>query len=161
MTTAATHPGTPPQSGAKRPRSTLGSRLGMWIFSLVAIVLLPLFPLFIEGVKNDWEIKTENYLLTAAVLAAGFGFSTEGNLYRAAYMFLFLLSVGYDFRPAPHDVANLPLDSGLLDSAKGWLMSHIALDALLLVVVLQTIERFTWHVVIDRLFPDWRKEPSV
>jgi len=79
----------------RRTRLDVRSRIGNWAFSLVAMIVIPLFPLFVEAMKNQGKIKGENYLLTSAVLAATFGFTSEGSLFRAAYILLFLASLGY------------------------------------------------------------------
>ena len=67
----------------------LSERFGTWCFAVAAIVIMPLLPLLVEASKNDLVIKSENLFLTTAVLAVGFGFSSESNLFRASYTVLF------------------------------------------------------------------------
>ncbi|HEY1934306.1 MAG TPA: hypothetical protein VGG99_20040 [Acetobacteraceae bacterium] len=103
------------------------------------MIVIPLFPLFVEAMKNRGSIRGESVLLTGAVLAATFGFTSEGNLFRAAYMLLFLASVGYDFHPDINRA--LPAPAGVL----GWIFDHPAIDLLTLVGLVDAMERFIWH----------------
>jgi hypothetical protein len=166
------HPGGPPPAAVppipRRARPNLRSRFGNWAFSLVAMIVIPLFPLFVEAMKNHGKIRDENYLLTGAVLAATFGFTSEGNLFRAAYVLLFLASLGYDFHPEsmPAQRSATPWTSAIITTAPGifgnsldWISGHPAIDLLIMVGGLHVIERFIWHLVQDRRFPDWLKGP--
>jgi hypothetical protein len=163
----------PPRRSPIRMRS----RFSNWVFSVVAMIVIPLFPLFVEAMKNNGVVKGESYLLTSAVLAAAFGFTSEGNLFRAAYVLLFLASLGYDFRPEPAPPSGgggvgSPATAGAASHmaagqwpsetfglAMGWISGHPALDLLITVGALHAIERFIWHMVQDRRFPDWLKGP--
>ncbi|MBV9393943.1 MAG: hypothetical protein JOZ84_05980 [Methylobacteriaceae bacterium] len=96
--------------------------------------------------------------MTAAVLAVGFGFTAEGNFTRAAYLLLFFFCIGYDFQPegpkgdTAHAGGAIPIAQATLT---GWFFDHLALCALIAVAVIHMVERFNWHVVLDRKFPDW------
>jgi hypothetical protein len=63
MTVGQTHPHAP-------ANAWFTGAFGVWIFSLVCVIILPLFPLYVEAVKAGWSVKPENVLLTAAVLSA-------------------------------------------------------------------------------------------
>ncbi len=168
-------PAPPPQpSPATKGRRALGGRVGVWTLSIAAVVIIPMLPLLVEARKNAGVVKEENYLLTAAVLAAGFGFTSEGNFFRAAYILVFLACIVFDqpdaaagatltgpatvtaIQPSPL-VAFASAHSAWAGDAIGWILDHAALDMVLAVAVLQAIERFVWHVVLDRRFPDWLK----
>jgi hypothetical protein len=150
-----------PSQASSRP--SLKDRLSTWLLCIVALVMAPLFPLFVEGTKNSWVVAPENVLLTAAVLAVGYGFSSEGTFFRAAYAMTFLLAVGLDFQPTASQIALPTATSGpsslwaSIAAASGWVKGHVALEVLFGVTVLQSIERFNWHVGLDRRFPDWLK----
>jgi hypothetical protein len=161
-----TPPPLPAATSSSRSRATFKNRLGHWFFSVVALVIIPMFPLFVEAVRHEWKIVPENYLMTAAVLAAGYGFASEGNWFRAAYTLVFLYSVGYDFRPTAEATAEASAKTDEIGTTLGailthiwtWIAAHPQLDPVLFVAGLQSIERFSWHVVFGRLFPDWRKD---
>jgi len=160
---------------------SLNEKLSVWVLSVVAVVLLPLFPIYVEWVKDlRGSVKTESLLLTTAVLAAGYGFSSENNWFRSAYLLVFFFSVGYDFRAAPHPTSpntsyetvhfvhkssyfpdnSKEVLSDVADfftSIKGWCGGHIPTFLLIVVALLHMMERFLWHVVFDRRFPDWIK----
>jgi len=89
------------QQSQKRPWYKGAFRV--WVFSLVCVIAIPLFLLYVETMKHSgWdEVKADSVLLTAAVLAAGYGFSSETYLPRATYLMVFLFSIGYDFRSEP------------------------------------------------------------
>jgi hypothetical protein len=129
--------------------TTLHSRMGVWVWAVFAVFVVPLFPVFVEAVKKGM-VAPETFLLTAAVLAAGYGFSSEMPLFWAIYGIIFLASIGYDFKP----------DAALPDFLKGfgvWIFHNPQLSILLLTGLLHAIERFRLHVVLDRPFPDWRQ----
>lgn len=116
--------------------------LSTYALSLLATLLLPALPLPIEWLKTD-HVEPESYLITVAVLAAGFGFSAEHNSYRAGYGLLFLTGLILDIVGKSGKVAS---------QADGY-----AWVLLLAVAALHGSERFWWHVVLDRPFPDGLK----
>lgn len=118
------------------------------------MVGVPLFPVLVELIKNG-EIKPETFLLTAAVLAAGYGFSTQTPLSWGLYALIFLFSVAFDYRPE----AALPLAVWAAPTTAfvRWILDHLALSLMLLTVAIHTLERFVWHVLRDFPFPDWRR----
>ena len=103
------------------------------------------------------------------MLAAGFGFTSGRNFFRAAYVRLFVFGIVENFpvETANHGGAALSaiastqasppapvIPAGLWD----WISVHSALTSLLAVGLVQATERFVWHVVLSRLFPDWLKD---
>lgn len=89
-------------------------------------------------------MKDETALLTAAVLSAGFLFSVEHVIYACVYIVLFFGSLLLDVTGRTSTVWS------------GWF--------LIIVASTHSIERFWWHVVLDRPFPEgnWRflKKPD-
>jgi hypothetical protein len=143
-------PATPP----RKARPTIRNRCGVLCFATVFIIIAPLFPVFVEALKSG-DVRPETYPLTAAVLAVGYGFASQDPLFWAAYALLFFASLGYDFKPE----AVLPTlaGDGIVARVIGWIMGHLSLSLMLAVTMLQFIERFIWHMVSDRQFPDWGK----
>jgi hypothetical protein len=119
---------------------------------VVAIIIMPLLPLLVEAARNNLQIKGENLLLTTAVLAVGFGFSSESNLFRASYALLFFFAIGLDFHPEAQGRAE-PL---AVETVQGnaWLFAHPGYFVIA-VCGLHAIERLDWHVAKKRRFPDW------
>ncbi|MBB3394187.1 MULTISPECIES: hypothetical protein [unclassified Rhizobium] len=130
-------------------------RLMVWLMSLMAIIVVPLLPLFVEFEKHAGLIKDESYYMTAAVLAAGFGFTSEGYGFRAGYIALFLWCIVADYRPEQAEQAVGAINTVQAISTQSWIFGHAALVAIILTVLLHAIERFAWHVVYDRRFPDY------
>ncbi len=160
-----------PQSPPVPPEWFKGA-FGVWILSIVCVIFLPCFPLLVEGYKTNWDIRRESVLLTAAVLAAGYLVSSRTNTPRAMYIVVFLVSVAYDFRPAPltspsgvgqlistvselsvANMANIGLDWSW--TIVGWCGNHFQYVLLIIAIVVHAMERFSWHVVLDSKFPDW------
>jgi hypothetical protein len=135
-------------------RARFRNRLGVWSFATVFIVVFPLFPIFVELVKTG-GVKPESYLLTAAVLAVVYGFTSQHPVSWALYGLIFFGSLVYDFNAA---VLPSPGWPQFLAGFEAWIAHHFALFLVLLVTVFHTLERFLWHVVRDQLFPDWRRE---
>jgi len=131
--------------------------------SVGCIVVVPLFPIFVECVKNEGHVRSESFLLTAAVMAAGYGFASEDDLARAAYLVLFLASIGFDFKSS--DIMLYPTTSPA-GAASPWqagyfihlIKSNFCVLLLVLTSAVQTVERLSWHVILDRRFPDWVKK---
>ncbi len=140
--------------------------LGTWFFAVSAVIVMPLLPLLVEAARNDLDIRGENILLTIAVLAVGFGFSSESNLFRASYLLLFFFSIGLDFHPddavlraGPHAFSATSAaadENSIVSLRNSWMFSHPS-SFLIAVCVLHAIERLYWHVGQKRQFPDWRK----
>ena len=107
----------------------------------------------VELVKSG-EVKPESYLLTAAVLAVGYGFTSQQPVAWALYGLIFFGSLVYDFNTAA--VPPSPARPAILADIFVWIFHHLALCALLSVAIVHALERFLWHVVWDQLFPDWR-----
>jgi ABC-type dipeptide/oligopeptide/nickel transport system permease component len=101
------------------------------------------------------EVRTESYLLTAAVLAIGYLFTSESYAFWASYILIFLGSVAYNYNPSA--ALSSPAWPEFLSGVEEWIAHHLALSAVILVATLHAIERFNSHVVGDYLFPDWRK----
>lgn len=155
---------------------------GVWVYSLVCMIFLPCFPLLVEGFKTDLgNVKRESILLTAAVLAAGYLVSARTYLPRSMYIVVFLVCIAYDFRPelpkpssglgqeavgfakfhmisigseiSVANVVNSGLDWG--SAIGGWCGNHFPWVLLIIVIFVHAVERFSWHVVLRRRFPDW------
>lgn len=145
------------------------------------MIFLPLFPLYVEAMKADWSVRPESVLLTAAVLSAGYLVSSQTYLSRAWYVIVFFLSIGYDFRPQ-HPISSIEFDRQLASSGLnqislsaeniatmtnfgidwglefgGWCGNHFPYVLLMSAIFVHGIERFSWHVVLDRKFPEWLK----
>ncbi len=141
-------------SPSPTPRARFRNRLGVWFFATVFIVVFPLIPIFVELAQSG-EVKPETYLLTAAVLAVGYGFTSQEPFFWAFYGLIFLGSLAYDYNPAA--IPPSPAWPEQLAGIEAWITHHLALIFVLLVAILHALERFIWHVVWDKLFPDWRK----
>jgi hypothetical protein len=129
----------------------------MWLFAIVFIIIAPLFPLFVERMKSG-EVRPESYLLTTAVLAVGYAFSSQAPFFWAVYGLFFFGSLGYDFNPGAVP-PGVPWPRVVPDSVVGvgdWITHHPTLGMLMAVSIIQAIERFIWHVILGRQFPDWR-----
>jgi hypothetical protein len=61
--------------------------------------------------------------------------------------------VGYDFNPAAQPPAIAWPE--FLAGFEAWLSTHLALFMMLIVSGMHMFERFLWHVIWDRQFPDW------
>jgi len=64
-----------------------GSRGGNFLLAVVCLVAVPLIPLLVEAAKHAGYIQAESYLLTGAVLAAGYAVSTARPWFLARYLF--------------------------------------------------------------------------
>jgi hypothetical protein len=112
-----------------------------WLISVAATVILPLFPAYVDAIKHaDWNAQPETYYTTAAVMAVLFGFGSDLNLFRFCYILIFLGIIGLEFQPQRDPMY------------EKW-----AVIFMIAVAMLHAIERFRWHVVLDREFPDWLK----
>jgi len=136
----------------------LSERFGTWFFAVVAVIVMPLLPLLVEAAKNNLEMKPENLFLTTAVLAVGFGFSSESNLFRASYALLFFFSVGLDFHSDSQKagVGNVPATANAVSDQNNWLFGHPGYFVIV-VCLLHAIERMYWHIGEKKKFPDWLK----
>jgi hypothetical protein len=114
--------------------------IGMWLLSVIATLVLPCLPLFIEWLK-DGRIKPETIFVTAAILAATFAFTAEHVILFSAYLLFFLVNLLLDVTTGP----SRPV---ALDHWAGILLAGVA--------ILHAGERFWWHVVLDRSFPERR-----
>jgi hypothetical protein len=119
------------------------------------MIVVPMLPVAIEALKHSGSVMPETFLLTAAVLAVGYGFSSQEPLSWAAYGFIFLACLVYD--AAPDLTVPKIWWPRFMKEFGDWITDHLPLSLMLLVSVLHTGERLIWHVVRDQPFPDWRK----
>jgi hypothetical protein len=112
-------------------------RVGTWLLSLLATLLLPCLPLVVEMLKNG-HVDKGNVVITASVLAATFIFTAGHRIAMVFYVLLFVIAL-------------------LLDTISGPLAEQMVRDysgtLLVAVALLHTSERFHWHIVLDRPFP--------
>jgi hypothetical protein len=134
---------------------SLWDRLMVWLMSLMAIVVVPLLPLFVEFEKHSGVVKDESLYMTAAVLAAGYGFTSEGNGFRAGYTGLFLWSVAANYKPEQAERVAAAAQATATAIETNWPFDHAAIVAILITICLHASERFAWHVLGDRRFPDY------
>lgn len=113
-------------------------KIGVCLISISATLLLPCLPLMIEWLR-DGHMKSDTISITATVLASALIFTTEHPLLFFAYLVLF--------------IANFLLSTVGGPSAAAWL-EHYAGTLLIAVCFLHACERFFWHCVLDRPFPD-------
>jgi len=118
--------------------SAASSNIGFWLFSILSMLILPCLPVIIELLHNG-SVKSENLILTAAVLAAGFAFTVEHILVFVAYSAIFLGSLVIDLAAGPSSPVGTSSTAGPL---------------LIAVCGLHTLERFRWHVVLSLPFPE-------
>lgn len=114
-------------------------RMGTYCFSVVGTIICPMIPVLIEWFKTS-HLRHESVLITAAVLSAALLVTAEHNFSRAAYLLIFLVSLILHVL-----VFSGPIESGM-DVYAGNLLASVA--------ILHAVERFWWHVVQDRPFPD-------
>ena len=110
---------------------------GVWLMSVLGTLGLPCLPLLVERLR-DSQIKNDSYFLTAAVLAASFIFTADHYVFRAIYILLFLINLLLDIVPG--------------DTTKD--LAHWSGSLLVGVALLHATERFWWHIIWDRPFPD-------
>lgn len=132
-------------SATKRVRKGDGP-ISNWLLSVGFMIIVPCLPIFIEAVRNEGTIKADTYYITGAVLAASYGIASLHHLFRFGYLCLFVGTLSLDFQPE---------GSGKL--LQGWL----PMGLMIAVVFTQAIERFGWHVVQNRRFPDWLEDENV
>jgi hypothetical protein len=117
-----------------------GGPFSNWLLSLGCMIVVPCLPLFIEAAKHEGFIKPDTLYVTGAVLAASYGLGSLHNLFRFGYLCLFVGMIALDFQP---------------EEGKQWLPKEWAFWLMVVVAATQAVERFTWHVAQNRLFPDW------
>lgn len=112
---------------------------GTWCLAIVLCVIFPCLPVAIDVIRTK-HVTASGILVTAAVLSSTYGCSAEHNFYRALYTLTFIVSI--IFCAFGGDDFPISFAGSLLGS----------------VCVLHATERFWWHVVWDRPFPDflWR-----
>jgi hypothetical protein len=113
-------------------------KLGIWGLSLIASLVLPGLPIGIEWLRTS-HINSDTLYVTATVLAAAFIFSAEHAMTLCLYILLFLATLLLDTVTGPNSPVGLENYAGTLLGA---------------VAFLHAAERFWWHVVLDRPFPD-------
>lgn len=100
-------------------------RFGTWFLAVVAVIVMPLLPLLVEAARNNLEIRAENLLLTTAVLAVGFGFSSESNLFRASYALLFFFGLDFHADGVTTTAGSaVPTGAGVGPKPNAWLFGH-------------------------------------
>lgn len=114
------------------------NNLGVWALSLIATLVLPCLPLAVEYLHKS-KMEPENITLTAAVMASGFIFTAEHPLTLCAHVLLFLAGL---------------LLGGSAGSASPISVEHWSGTLLIAVGLVHAIERFIWHVMLARPFPD-------
>jgi hypothetical protein len=128
-----------PSPSLERLKS-LAEAFWTWLLSLVFMIGLPSLPLGIEAAQNMGHVEPYSYYLTAAVLAASYGISSDHNSFRCGYVSVFLGTLVLLFQPK----------AGPTWFAPGWASNFMIVTA-----TIHASERFKWHVVLNRRFPDW------
>ena len=103
---------------------------------MLATVAAPCLPLFIEFLRNG-SVKSDSLYITATVISAAYAVSTEHVLFRTLYFAMFVVNLILVMVSGPY--------SDQLATWAGTLLISIAF--------LHMVERFWWHVVLDRPFP--------
>ena len=114
------------------------NNLGVWALSLIATLILPCLPLAVEYLHTS-KVQPENITLTAAVMAAGFIFTAEHPLTLCAHVLLFLAGLLLGGNTGASSPVSIERWSGTLLVAVG---------------LVHAIERFIWHGVLARPFPE-------
>jgi hypothetical protein len=114
--------------------------LAVWLMSVLLMLVVPSLPIAIEFLKTD-AVGAASYLITGAVFSATFAVSAEHNIFRVLYILVFLTS--------------LLLVTVTLNSQVAVMADHYAGILLLAVMILHATERFIWHVIQRRSFPEW------
>jgi hypothetical protein len=114
------------------------NKVGTWLMSILACLLLPCLPIVIGGLR-DGKLDRESMIITAAILAATFIFTAGHQILRVVYILLF--------------ISALLLDTIRSDFASV-VMETYAGSLFLGVACLQAAERFWWHIALDRPFPE-------
>jgi hypothetical protein len=118
--------------------------IGAWLYSLVGCVFAPCLPVIIDALQHG-RASANVVFVTASVMSVGYLISAEHNLFRAFYSLTFIGSLLFGSIAAQTEAVtgfwNLPT------------------FAIFTAAMLHSAERFWWHVVWDRPFPDclWRK----
>lgn len=115
------------------------TKLGVWLFSIVATIAAPCLPIFIELLRKG-QVASDSIYITAAVMAAAFAVSAEHVLYRVLYIALFVINLVFNNSAGPF--------SAQLETWAGTLLTLVAL--------LHVSERIWWHIVLDRPFPEYK-----
>jgi hypothetical protein len=127
---------------------------GTWLLAIVFAVLFPCLTVIIDVVQKAGQLTSDVFFVTTAVVAVGYGCSAEHNFYRALYSLTFVLSLVIDgFWPKAAPMPGvLPTPSAFTTAA--------CVVLLVATITLHSVERFWWHVIWDRPFPDslWRQE---
>lgn len=114
-------------------------KIGNYIFSIFGAIFLPLLPLTIEWLQKG-SILNKNIAIAASILAVSFAIISEHNLYRAIYLFVFIVAL----------ILHTLIISGPIYSGADDYAVHLLGAATLPHIV----ERLWWHIVLDRPFPD-------
>ena len=113
-------------------------QIGIWILSIIATLILPCLPLGIELFRAG-KVTSDTIYVTAAILSASFAFTAEHVLFFCMYLLLFVVTLLLDLETGPQHSFSLEAWAGTL---------------LFVVSLLHATERFWWHVVLDRPFPE-------
>jgi hypothetical protein len=128
------------ESKAASWRKRLEDAFWTWLLSLIFMIGVPSLPLGIEAAQNMGTVEPYSYYLTAAVLAASYGISSDHNSFRCGYGAAFLGTIVLLFQPK---------------IGPTWVGSGWAAKFMLAVATTHAMERFRWHIVLNRKFPDW------
>lgn len=110
---------------------------GILAWALFFTVAMPCLPLVIELLAHG-SATPHSIFLTAAVMSAAYLVSTEHPLPAVIYIVAFLLSLLFDTVRGPY--------SATIDQWAGSLLLAVAL--------LHSAERISWHIVLNRPFPE-------
>lgn len=117
--------------------------IGTWLLSLLASLLIPAIPIWLELARSPHIARPETLFVTGVILSGSFAFSAQHNLFRFLYIILGGINIFMD-------IVNNGSTPGVGD--------HYALYLLLGAALLHASERFWWHVILERPFPDmWVK----
>jgi len=113
--------------------------LSTWLLSVIATLGIPSVPIGIEYYHLG-AVPRETCYVTSIILSPTFLFTAEHNFFRCCYIILLSFSIVFDIiTPAQTMVPGIGTSAGAFVAA---------------VAVLHALERFWWHVVEARPFPD-------
>ena len=113
-------------------------RLFKWLFSLLLVVGLPSVPIALEYVRTG-HVQQDTYFVISIILSGTYLCGAEVYFYKFVYILLLIINGLLDVVPQSSSTGELTHHGGAL---------------LIAVALLHGTERFGWHVVQDRPFPD-------
>ncbi len=114
--------------------------IGVFLTSLVFVLVIPALPIILEYFKNKGHILKSDIYIVSIILASSFGISAEKSYSRVIYIGLILTSF-VEFYVTPSGIT-----APRIEWHDFWAFIGICL--------LQMSERFWWHVVDEKPFPD-------